>query len=433
VKRDFDVVVVGAGPAGAAAALVAARAGLSVCLLERGPFPGSKNMYGGVVYPRVLDALLPQWWEEAPVERWVTRRSTLMLTPTQSVALDFRTTAWGEPPHNGATALRPVFDRWLASKAVEAGATLVTATTATGLVRSGQRVVGVQTDREEGELRARLVVACDGVNSFLAREAGLYPGFAAKHLTLGAKEVLGFPRRVIEERFGLRDRQGADMEVVGCTRGLPGGGFIYTNLDSVAIGVVVSLVEHGRRGHRPEDLIADFKSHPSIAPLVQGGTLLEYSAHLIPEGGYKHMPGLCADGFLVAGDAAGMCLAAGLWLEGVNFAIGAGIAAGETAVEAISRGDTSRSGLAGYRSRLEASFVLADHKRFRHAPDLVLSDRVQVRYPALACGLFEDMFTVTNPVPKQGMLRLLRRQLRRQGIKWREVVQDGFRIWRTFG
>ena len=78
----YDVVVVGAGPAGSCAATVLARAGRSVLLLERGPFAGSKNMYGGVVYPRILDGLFPQWWEEAPIQRWVTRRSTMVLTET---------------------------------------------------------------------------------------------------------------------------------------------------------------------------------------------------------------------------------------------------------------------------------------------------------------------------------------------------------------
>lgn len=433
MATDFDVIVVGAGPAGSTAALVAARAGLRVCLLERGPFPGSKNMYGGVVYPRVLDELIPGWWEAAPVERWVTRRSTMMLTEAKSVSLDFRNPAWGEPPYNGATALRPDFDRWLAEQAVEAGATLATSTVATSLVREGGRVVGVVTDREDGELRAPLTVACDGVNSFLAREAGLYPGFSAEHLTLGVKEVLGFPRELIEDRFGLRDDQGADIEVVGGTGGLPGGGFIYTNRESVAVGVVVSLEEHGKAGHRPEDLIAGFKSHPSVAPLVEGGELLEYSAHLIPEGGYKHMPRLTTDGLLVAGDAAGMCLAAGLWLEGVNFAMGAGVAAGETAVEAIRSGDTTDPGLSGYRERLEEGFVLADHRRFRDAPELVLSERVQQRYPALVAGMLEEMFTVTNPKPKRGAIAIARRQLKRNGIRWRDLIRDGWKIFRTFG
>ena len=120
MSTAFDIVVVGAGPAGSSAALVAAREGLRVCLLERGPFPGSKNMYGGVVYGRILDELIPQWWDEAPIERWVTRRGTVLMTPTQALTIDMRASAWGEAPYNGATALRPAFDSWLADKAVEA-------------------------------------------------------------------------------------------------------------------------------------------------------------------------------------------------------------------------------------------------------------------------------------------------------------------------
>ena len=91
LTSDYDAIVVGAGPAGSCAATVLARAGRSVLLLERGPFAGSKNMYGGVVYPRILDGLHPQWWEEAPIQRWVTRRSTMVLTDTQALTVDFRT------------------------------------------------------------------------------------------------------------------------------------------------------------------------------------------------------------------------------------------------------------------------------------------------------------------------------------------------------
>ena len=182
----FDAVVVGAGPAGSSAALALARAGRSVVLVERGPFPGAKNVYGGVVYGRVLDDIVPNWWEEVPVERWVVRRSTMMMTGTQSLSVDFRTDAWGSAPYNGMTTLRSHFDAWLAGKATGAGARLVTSTVATGLVRDGSgRVVGVRTDREGAELHAPVVVACDGVNSFLAKEAGLLrPDFVLEDISL---------------------------------------------------------------------------------------------------------------------------------------------------------------------------------------------------------------------------------------------------------
>src|ERR1035437_2855269 len=99
----FDAVVVGAGPAGSATALALARAGRSVVMVERGPFPGSKNVYGGVVYGRVLDDIVPTWWSEVPVERCVVRRSTMMMTEDQSLAIDYRSHAWGVAPYNGMT------------------------------------------------------------------------------------------------------------------------------------------------------------------------------------------------------------------------------------------------------------------------------------------------------------------------------------------
>ena len=134
-QATFDAIVVGAGPAGAAAALALARAGRAVVMIERGPFPGSKNVYGGVIYGRVLDEVIPRWWEQVPVQRWVVRRGTMILTGTQALTVDFRSQAWGAAPYNGMTAYRADFDRWLAGKAVEAGAQLVTSTVVTDLLR----------------------------------------------------------------------------------------------------------------------------------------------------------------------------------------------------------------------------------------------------------------------------------------------------------
>lgn len=470
---DFDALVVGAGPAGSAAALVLARAGRNVCLLERGPFPGSKNMYGGVVYGRILDGLVPKWWEEAPIQRWVTRRATMVVTDDQALTVDYRTEAWGQPPYNGATAFRPDFDSWLAGKAVEAGATLVCSTTATGLVHDGDQVVGVRTDRpgtdrtstgrvaadgssthgssthgssthgssthgssadgDGGRLRAPIVIACDGANSFLAKEAGLYPAFDPADYTIGVKEVLSLPRHVIDDRFGVRGDHGVDFEIVGCTQGVPGGGFLYTNRESVAIGVVLSLPGLAAQAQRPEEIIAAMKAHPAIAPLVEGGEVVEYSAHVIPEAGLAMMPQLAGNGMLVTGDAAGFCLAAGIWLEGVNYAIGSGIAAAETAVEALRSGDHTTAGLAGYVQRLEDTFVLKNHRKLRHVQHLVLGDLAQQKLPTILCGMAEGMFTVSDPEPKAGLLRLARRGLSAHGVKVRDAARDAVAALRSFG
>ncbi len=145
------------------------------------------------------------------------------------------------------------------------------------------------------------------------------------------------------------------------------------------------------------------------------------------------MPTLAADGLLLAGDAASMTLAAGLWLEGVNFAIGSGYAAGQAADRAIGSDDCSAEGLASYRAGLERQFVLADHRRLRRAPALLLSDRVQQRYPGLLCDLVEGMFTVDDPRPKPGALRLTRGAAVKHGVKLRQLAADTLRGMRIFG
>jgi electron transfer flavoprotein-quinone oxidoreductase len=432
VARDFDVIVVGAGPAGSAAALTAARAGARVALLELVPFPGSKNMFGGVVYGRILDSLIPRWYDEMPVQRWITRRGTMMLDGDRSFTVDFRAEAWGSAPYNGATVYRADFDAWLAGHATAAGATLVCDTVVTGLLTEGDRIVGVRTDRADGDLRAPMVVACDGVNTFLAKEAGIAGDTSPGHYTLGVKETLRLPRDVLEDRFAVRGTDGVDIEVVGSTGEIPGGAFIYTNLDTVAVGVVLRLPELAESGRRGEDVIAEFKAHPSVAPLVEGGEIVEYSAHLIPEGGRDAMGELGTDGMLVAGDAAAFCLAAGIWLEGVNFAIGSGAVAGRVAARAARQGHADAAP-GEYRSELEAGFVLADHTKLRCAPHLILGERVQRRYPAIMCDIAQGMFTVDNPTPKPGLGRIARKALRRHKVRFRDLARDGREIWRSFG
>ena len=431
---DTDIIVVGAGPAGSCAAIAAAKAGKRVVLIERGPFPGSKNMYGGVIYPRILDELIPDWFEHAPIQRWVVRRSTMLLSDTGALNIDYRSNAWGQAPYNGATAYRPDFDNWLAQQAVAAGAELICSTTVTGLLRDAQgRINGITTDRPDGDLTASVVIACDGVNSFIAKAAGLYTSVDASNYTLGVKETLSLPKSVIDERFGVRDNQGVDIEILGGTSGVNGGGFIYTNLDTVALGVVLKLPKLSAQKKRPEEIIAELKRHPAIAPLIEGAEVIEYSAHVIPEAGLDMMPKMVADGLLVAGDAAALCLAAGIWLEGVNFAMASGMYAGEAAAKAIQSGNTSASGLQSYTKKLNETFVLKDHKKLRKIPHLVLSDRVQHKYPMFVTGIVERMFSVENPHPKPGVRRIVREERKKAGIKLSELLRDALTGLKGFG
>jgi electron transfer flavoprotein-quinone oxidoreductase len=431
---DTDIIVVGAGPAGSCAAIAAAKAGKRVVLIERGPFPGSKNMYGGVIYPRILDELIPNWFEHAPIQRWVVRRSTMLLSDTGALNIDYRSNAWGQAPYNGATAYRPDFDNWLAQQAVAAGAELICSTTVTGLLRDAQgRINGITTDRPDGDLTASVVIACDGVNSFIAKDAGLYASVDASNYTLGVKETLSLPKSVIDERFGVRDNQGVDIEILGGTSGVNGGGFIYTNLDTIALGVVLKLPKLSAQKKRPEEIIAELKRHPAIAPLIEGAEVIEYSAHVIPEAGLDMMPKMVADGLLVAGDAAALCLAAGIWLEGVNFAMASGMYAGQSAAQAVIAGNTSASGLQSYTKKLNETFVLKDHKKLRKIPHLVLSDRVQHKYPGFVTGIVERMFRVENPDPKPGVRRILREERKKAGISLMDLIRDALTGLKGFG
>ena len=190
----FDVIVVGAGPAGSAAALITARAGLNVLLIERGEYPGAKNVSGAAFYgSAILNKLIPDWWEQAPVERYICRRDVLLMSPTTAVSLDFRSASptYVEPPYNAFTILRPKFDRWFAAQAEAAGAFLLTSTVVDDVIIERGKVVGVKVRRDEGELRADVVIACDGANSFLAQQAGLQRKLKTDELSLGVKEVLG--------------------------------------------------------------------------------------------------------------------------------------------------------------------------------------------------------------------------------------------------
>ncbi len=406
--QQFDAIVVGAGPAGSSAALAMARTGLQVALIERGDYPGAKNVSGAALYaPNILADLLPNFWEEAPVERYLTRRVVTFLGHEAATSLDFRTQAFGKLPYNGFTILRPKFDRWLASKAEEAGALLIPSTVVDDLLYEGEQVVGVRCRREDGDLYAPIVIAADGANSFLAKKAGLQKEFHADEMTLGVKEVLRLDKHTIEERFNLSGDEGMTNEYVGEASGeVKGGGFLYTNRDTLSIGVVAQIASLAEKKQRAYVLLDQFKQHPAVAPLVRDAVTLEYSAHMIPEGGWAMLPKLSRGGLLVVGDAAGFVFAAGLFLEGINFAIASGIAAAATAQQAHADADFSEVSMTGYRKRLEASFVLQDMNSFRHTPAFVNNERLQNVYPDLICKTAENVFR-SNGQPRRKVGRVV--------------------------
>ncbi len=389
--EKFDAIVVGAGPAGCAAAYTMARQGLGVLVMERGAYPGSKNMWGGVYCGPLMRQLFPDFTENAPVERFVGRHVISFLTDESALSMDFRSGPAGDAPHRGFTALRARFDRWLAGKAEAAGAVVATGLTVTDLVMEGPIVKGVKVGEEE--FRGDVVILADGVNSLLSMKTGLRKPYSAHDMKQGVKEVIRLPRAAIEERFHLSGDDGVAMEFIGaCTRGLPGGGFLYTNRDTLSLGVAVQLNRLAEYRVTASELLDDFKSHPFVRRLIDGGETVEYSAHLIPVAGLKMVPPLYSDGLMVAGDAAALVLGTGLILEGANFAMASGVAAAETAIGAREAGDFGRSSLQRYERLLKERFVLKDLRTFRRAPAFLENRRIYETYPALACELAARVF-----------------------------------------
>lgn len=421
----YDAIVVGAGMAGNAAAYRLAQAGLEVVLVERGPYPGSKNLSGGVLYGRVLHELIPNYWEEAPVERAITHNAVTFMTGDAAFSLDARTGAFGQPPYNAFTVLRGKFDRWFAGRAEAAGAMLVTGIKVDRLLREDGRVVGVAAG--EDEIRADVVIAADGANSFLAQEAGLRGRIPTGQIALGVKELIGLPRETIEERFRLTGDEGAAYSIVGfATGGVPGGGFLYTNRESLSVGLVVDLDELVQRRMTPADMIEEFLAHPMIAPLVKGGALLEYGAHLVPEGGVAMMPHLVMDGMLVAGDAAGLTINNGFVVRGMDLAIGSGLAAAETVLEARARGDFSAPALDGYRRRLEESFVMKDMRTYAGAPDFLENERLYTAYPEILTGLMQAIYQ-HDARPRPHLAPALLKILKENRVSLFDLARDGWK------
>jgi electron transfer flavoprotein-quinone oxidoreductase len=406
MSQKFDAIVVGAGPAGCACGIVLAKAGLETLIVERGKFAGAKNMWGGAFYGPSLHELFPDFWKEAPVERYIARHKYSLLTKNTAFSVDFTTKKFSEPPYNGFSVLRSKFDRWLAEKAEQAGAVVATGLEVEGLLWKGNAVSGVKAGGDE--MPADVVIACDGVNSILAEKAGLRQKLFPRHIKQGVKEVIQLPRQVIEQRFNLKSEEGIAWEFIGSfSKGIPGGAFIYTNKESLSVGV----------------------RHPEVANLMADGQLVEYSAHLVPVGGMAMMPAIYTDGMLMAGDAAGLTLTTGLVLEGANYAIESGKAAAETVIRAKKIGDFSRKYLSYYPQLLEQSFVLKDLESFKKAPSMLGNPRFYSQYPELACELAKRIFT-NDGKPRKKLWPMFRESQKGKISLW-QMLRDVFRIKRA--
>ncbi|QOR48369.1 FAD-dependent oxidoreductase [Trueperella pecoris] len=429
MEYDFDVIVVGAGVAGTVAATLLARQGHEVLLVERGTEPGAKNLSGGIFYSRVMDEVFPDFARVAPVERVITRNTLSFLNATSAVNIDY----WDQrlaKPVNAVSVLRAHLDPWLAQQAEEAGVALISGVKVDRLLRSDTHFYGIEAGGEE--MTAKIVIAADGVNSFLAEDAGVRAKQPAKHLGLGVKSVIRIGEEAVRERFNLTDGEGAAYALVGdATMGVPGGGFMYTNKDSVSIGVVLMLDKLTESGLASSDIHDHLLSHPYLAPFLKDGELLEYGCHLVAEGGEAMQEDIVHDGLILIGDAAGFTLNTGLTVRGMDLAAGSAQAAAAAVHDALEKGDYSRLALRSYTEEYAKTFVGQDMHTFRHAPEFLENDPIMfTKAGPLLADIFHGAYN-HDLIPRKHLAKVAIGALRSSGIKATDLLKTGYRALRA--
>ncbi len=428
----FDVAIVGAGPAGISAACVLADKGAKVVVLERGEYPGAKNMFGGVLYGHGLEQIIPDYVQRnCPIERNIVESRIFYLSEDAGLSIACRDQVFFEQSRNNAfTVGRAKFDRWFADQAAAKGALIVCATVVTDFLRDGAgRVIGVKTDRTEGDLRAKVVLLADGINSPLAAKTGFRSEVRPENVALAVKELIEIPEEVIDERFGVSQRNGITTEILGTvTYEMNGVAFLYTNRNSISIGIGANLADFARQKARPYEMLESLKNHPMIAPLIKDGKSKEYLAHWLPEGGYNTVPQLCGDGFLIAGDSAMLFNA--LHREGSNLAMTSGRLAAETILEALEHNDFSAMGLQGYVKRMQGSYVLKDLKKYRRFPSFLETHKELFTSLPRATSIAARQMLMVNGVPKKAKQREAWKAIRGQVSPFR-LLRLAWDAWRS--
>ena len=433
IKRcdtNFDVIVVGAGPSGVSAAISLAKANKKVLLIERGDYAGAKNMYGGIMYSHALNDIFPNFLNEAPIERITKKHNYLILTENEAVGISYSDKLLNSDNNISFTAIRSKFDKWCVEEAQKAGVIYAPRTLVKNAIVRNNFVIGVKTEIEE--IYASIVIIADGANSLLAKEIGLRKDIEPKDVALAVKEVYQLDKNTINDKFNLiNDKDGAMIECLGYPfNDVLGLSFVYTNSDSVSIGIGITLDELAKNSLKPYDYLDQFKNHPEISPLIKDGKMIEYSAHLIPEGGYKKIPKLYTNGAMVIGDAA--MLINNINFEGTNLALVSGQLAAKAAIVALDCNDVSKNTLKLYENYIKESFIYKDLKSYKNIIENVKKRKKSFLdfYPKQATLFFKTFVEASGVEKRKVYLNFICQFFKSRSII--ELFKDLFTLIKMF-
>ena len=366
---DVDVLVVGGGPAGLAAAYRLARLNeeqggepLMVAVLEKARAAGAHMLSGAVLDPSALDELMPDWKRRgAPLDVPVRDDRIYFLTARR--ALPFPITPPPLRNHGHYVISLSRFAKWLTEQVEAAGVDVFTGFPGTELLYEGDRVVGVRTgDRGIGrngerkptfepgvDIRAKVTVLADGVRGNLTktliRRLDLDAGRSPQSYAIGIKELWDVdPQRL---------PAGSVMHTMGHPLRVEefGGGFIYALPEGrLSVGFVAGL-DYRDPLFDPHVAFQRFKRHPLVSGLLAGGQMVRYGAKALPEGGWHALPRCHVDGALIVGDAAGFLNS--MRLKGIHLAMRSGMHAADVAFAAVRENDVSAARLAEYARLVE--------------------------------------------------------------------------------
>ncbi len=423
--EKFDVVVVGAGPSGLSAGYFLVKKGFNVVVLERGIEVGSKNVFGGRIYAHVFDKNFQGWRNEAPVERWVKKEKMTLLCNGNSVNFEFER----EKERGSFTAFLNPFLRWMSSLVESEGGIVATGVKVDSINFEDGYAKGVKAGPDT--LEADYVVIAEGANTLLSEKHGIKRAPGLSETSLGIKEVVKLGKDTINRRLSLEDDEGVAQFILGQPlHGLAGGGFLYTMKEYITIGAVIRISEFANKSHMAKDLVEDLRLNPYLNKVLEGGTVVEYSAHLVTESGFKGvLKKPYGNGFLVVGDAAGFLLNTGFTIRGVDMAVESGRLAAEAVSEAHERGGNSEELLSSYKKLLDESFIMKNIKKFSKARDFLLNEEIYKSYVNLACLTANGIYDESEEAKRA--FESFKDAMSREGLSFFNLIKNAWEAYRS--